>query len=121
MLSEADKYLKHIGKNSFDLRLGELSHLPMKDRETDCAIINMVLHYLDDPYSAIKEAYRIIKKGGKLVITELDSHSDESIRNIYNHKWLGFSSQHIKNWLSSCGFIFKRLKIFQAGKDLNVA
>lgn len=120
MLEEADKYLKSLGVEGFDLRLGELAHLPVRDGETDCTVINMVLHYLDDPSAAIEEAGRIVKKGGRLVIADLESHSDESLRSNYGHRWLGFPQDTIKNWISLNGFYFKKLKIFTAAKGLNV-
>ena len=120
MLDEAGKYLKFLGREGFDLRLGELSHLPVRDRETDCVVINMVLHYLDDPSIAIAEAGRIIRNGGRLVIAELESHGDESLRSNYGHRWLGFSTDTVKNWISANGFSFKKLKKFPAAKDLNV-
>ncbi len=118
MLDEADKYLISIGKEGYDLRLGELAHLPVRDGETDCAVINMVLHYLDDPSSAIEEAGRIVKKGGRFVIADLLSHSDESLRSGYGHRWLGFSEDTVRNWISVNGFSFKKLKIFNAANGL---
>lgn len=120
MLEEAGKYLQSLGKDGFDLRLGELAHLPVRDGETDCAVINMVLHYLDDPAAAISEAGRIVKTGGRLVIAELDSHRDESLRSSYGHRWLGFSSDTVKSWIKSGGFNFKKSKSYTAAKGLNV-
>jgi len=120
MLAEAGKYLKSLGKKNFDLRLGELAHLPVRDGETDCAVINMVLHYLDDPSIAVMEAGRIVKSGGRLVIAELHSHRDESLRNSYGHRWLGFSSDTVKSWMAQSGFLFKKTKSFNAANGLNV-
>jgi ubiquinone/menaquinone biosynthesis C-methylase UbiE len=120
MLDEAGKYLKYSGREGFDLRLGELAHLPVRDGETDCAVINMVLHYLDDPSAAVAEAGRIIRSKGKLVIAELDSHGDESLRSKYGHRWLGFSSDTVKGWMGMSGFIFKKSKSFNAANGLNV-
>jgi ArsR family transcriptional regulator len=120
MLDEAGKYLKSSGETGFDLRLGELAHLPIRDSETDCAVINMVLHYLDDPSAAVAEARRVIKSGGRLLITELDSHGDESLRNNYGHRWLGFPRDTVKSWLDGNGFLFKKSKSFRAAKGLSV-
>lgn len=120
MLEEAGKYLKSLGRERFDLRLGELAHLPVRDGETDCAVINMVLHYLDDPLIAVMEAGRVVKSGGRLVIAELDSHRDESLRSSFGHRWLGFSSDTVKSWIEGSGFTLKKSKSFTAAKDLNV-
>ena len=120
MLDEAGKYLKSLGIDGYDLRLGELAHLPVRDDETDCAVINMVLHYLDDPSAAVAEAARIVKKGGRLIIAEIDSHGDESLRINHGHRWLGFSSDTVKGWINRNGFVFKKSKSFTAAKGLNV-
>ena len=120
MLEEAGKYLKSLGREGFDLRLGELAHLPVRDVETDCAVINMVLHYLDDPSAAVEEAGRIIKRGGRMVIADLENHRDESLRINYGHRWLGFSRETILSWISMNGFSFKKSKSFNAANGLNV-
>lgn len=120
MLDEAGKYLKSLGRVGFDLRLGELYHLPVRDGETDCSVINMVLHYLDDPLSAVAEAARVIKSGGRLVISELGSHKNESLRSNYGHRWLGFSPETVKGWIGDSGFILKKTKSYTAANGLKV-
>ncbi len=120
MLDEAGKYLKSMGREKFDLRLGELAHLPVRDGETDCAVINMVLHYLDDPSIAIAEAGRIVRSGGRLVIAELERHSDESLRGTHGHRWLGFAPDIVKSWINGSGFSFKKSKSFTAANGLKV-
>lgn len=120
MLDEAGRYLRTIGTADPDLRLGELAHLPVRDGETDCAVISMVLHYLDDPLTAIDEAGRVIRSGGRLIIAELDSHRDETLRSVYGHRWLGFSPDAVKEWITRIGFSFKRSKTFPAARGLTV-
>ncbi len=115
MLDEAGNYLKSLGRGEFDLRLGELSHLPVRDGEADCAVINMVLHYLDDPPAAVAEAGRILKPGGMLVIAELENHQDETLRKRYGHRWLGFSRETIKGLMEQNGFGSLRSERFTAG------
>lgn len=120
MLEEAGRYLEHFGKERFDLRLGELSHLPIRDGETDCAVISMVLHYLDDPASAFPEASRITGKGGRLIVAELETHSDESMRKVYGHRWLGFSHEKVKVWITGNRFVLKKTRSYKAANGLNV-
>ncbi len=91
--------------STIDLRLGELEHLPLRDLEADCAIINMVLHHLSSPESGIREAHRVIKKGDTLLIIDFERHSDEALRNRYGDRWLGFDRDSIFMWLSKSGFV----------------
>lgn len=120
MLEEAGRSLAKFGTGRFDLRLGELSHLPVRDGETDCTVINMVLHYLDDPASALAEASRITAKGGRLVVAELEAHRDESMRSIYGHRWLGFSCEAVTGWISGSGFILKKSTDMDASGGLKI-
>lgn len=120
MLEEAAKHLSSRGCSGFDLRLGELAHLPVRDGESDCAVINMVLHYLDDPYAAIAESGRIVRSGGRLIIAELESHGNESLRSSYGHRWLGFSPDTVRGWAAAAGFTVKKTKSFTAANELNV-
>ncbi len=117
MLEEARRLL--AGSNGrIDLRLGELSHLPLLDREAHVVAISMVLHYLDDQQMAIDEASRVLGSGGLLVIAELDVHKNEKMRSVYGHRSLGFSKETVTGWLGRAGFEFKKHKKFRAGEGM---
>jgi ArsR family transcriptional regulator len=103
-----------------DLRIGELEHLPMRDRELDFAVINMVLHYLRYPAQAIREAARSIREGGVLLIADLGKHADEDMRRRYGHQWLGFSSEEIRQWLKESGFAVESTESVKVKKNLTV-
>jgi ArsR family transcriptional regulator len=120
MLEEAARYLEKFGRGRFDFRLGEMSHLPIRDMETDCTVINMVLHYLDEPVAAFSEASRITGNGGRLIVAELESHENESMRKVYGHRWLGFSRDEVSRWIMGNGFVLRKMKILKAAKGLNV-
>lgn len=103
MLEESAHRLASNGKG-IELRIGEMEHLPMRDQEADAAVINMVLHHLPSPDSCIAEAGRVIKKGGSLIIVDLDKHTNEEMRKKYEHRWLGFTRKNIERWLVAGGF-----------------
>jgi len=103
MLEEARRSLLNNG-NGIDLRIGEIEHLPMRDGEAEAAVINMVLHYLPSPVDGIREAGRILKKGGRLIIVDLDKHANEEMREKFGHRWLGFSLDELRDWLGTGGF-----------------
>ncbi len=108
MLERARERVAGNGKN-IELRIGELEHLPLRDGEADAAVINMVLHHLTSPADGLREAYRVLKPGSGLVIVDLDKHDREELRNVYGHRWLGFSSGEMGIVAAGCGFPDRRI------------
>ena len=78
MLSEMKQ--KFAGLDLIDYRQGEAGSLPIQDETVDYAFANMYLHHVEVPPDAIKEMARILKPGGMLVITDLDEHSFEFLK-----------------------------------------
>ena len=107
-------------KEKVDLRLGELEHLPLKDEEADCAVVSMVLHHLSTPNRFISEVGRVLRKNGTLVIVDFDKHNDESLRQTYGDRWLGFSKDEILNFLNPNGFRMIEDRSFKIGKNLTL-
>lgn len=104
----------------FDLRLGELEHLPLVNEETDCAVLSMVLHHLSRPEIVIREICRVLRKNGTLIIVDYDKHKDESMRRVYGDMWLGFSIAEIRNILTHNGFIIDKIQSFKIQKQLTL-
>ena len=87
------------GVGNCDFRLGDLSHLPVADGEVDCVIACMVLHHISTPQNCMREAYRVLKKNGTLIIVDLFRHQDDSLREKMADLWFGFLPDEIDNWL----------------------
>jgi len=104
----------------FDLRMGELEHLPMGDAEADCALINMVLHHLADPLQALKEARRVVASGGTLIVAELEKHENEAMRTRYGDRWLGFDKRSLERWIRKAGFSVGESAVLPALSGLSV-
>ena len=86
------------------LRIGDLEHLPLRDGEADFIAINMVLHHLSSPESALEEARRVLRPGGRIVLTDFDSHDNEAMRVTYGDRWLGFTEEALCAALEKAGF-----------------
>ena len=48
---------------------------------------------------------RILKPGGKLVITDLDEHDHEFLRTEQFDRWLGFKREDVRRWYAEAGLV----------------
>ena len=87
----------------FEARSGDTAALPLGNGEVDAALGNMVLHHAEDPPAAIREIARILKPGGRLVITDADTHTHEWLRTEQHDRWLGFDRADIRRWFQDAG------------------
>jgi ubiquinone/menaquinone biosynthesis C-methylase UbiE len=94
---------KFLGSEGLDCRLGEAESLPIDTGSVDAVFANMYLHHVDTPSKAIGEMARILVPGGRVVITDLDQHSFDFLRAEQHDRWLGFSREEIRRWMSEAG------------------
>jgi len=92
---------KFAGAGDLDCRKGTEEALPIDNRTVDYVFANMYLHHVEFPGPAIAEMARILKSGGKLVITDLDEHPYEMLAKEQHDRWLGFKREDVKHWFEA--------------------
>jgi ubiquinone/menaquinone biosynthesis C-methylase UbiE len=88
-----------------EYRLGEAESLPLADGSVDYAFANMYLHHVESPPVAIREMARIVKPGGRLVITDLDRHDFDFLRTEHCDRWMGFDRPDVARWFAEAGLV----------------
>ncbi len=78
---------------------------PAERQGYDLVVVHQVLHYLDDPGRALKEAGRVLRPGGRLVVVDFAPHGEESLRDQHAHRRLGFSRAELDGFLSEAGLV----------------
>ena len=99
----ADLARKHGVKN-LEYRAGDLEALPVEDGSVDVAFFSQSLHHAQHPQRAVKEAWRILKPGGRIVVLDLLRHNFEEAREMYADVWLGFNEAEVEGFLREAEF-----------------
>ncbi|HLW26174.1 MAG TPA: metalloregulator ArsR/SmtB family transcription factor [Kiloniellales bacterium] len=105
MLTVARANLFRGGLRHCQVRQAEMTALPFPAAHFDAVTLHMVLHYAQRPGAAIREAARVLRPGGRLVVVDFLPHEREELRSDHAHRWLGFSDAAIADFLVAAGLV----------------
>jgi SAM-dependent methyltransferase len=103
MLAIARANLERAGVAHAQVRYGDLFSAPIENGAADLVCLHQVLHYLAEPDAAVREAARLLKPGGRLLIADFAPHELEFLREAHAHRRLGFSDDEVKSWRREAG------------------
>lgn len=98
MLNIARAKTREAGLNGIDFRHGDITATRLGAQSGDLVIIHQVLHFLGDPQQAVREAARILRSGGRLLIVDFAPHRLEIMREDYQHRRLGIADEDMAHW-----------------------
>jgi len=91
------------------------SAIPLSDSSLDVVVANMYLHHCADPQAAVREMVRLLRSGGRLVLTDMDEHCEEWMREEMADVWLGFPRHRVQRWFEQAGL--REVTVDCAGGD----
>jgi len=95
--------VERAGLRNVALRQGDVYALPVERDSYDLVLVHQVLHYLDDPQRALREAARALRPGGRLVVVDFAPHELEFLREKHAHRRLGFERDEINEMMTAIG------------------
>jgi ArsR family transcriptional regulator len=87
-----------------EVQEGDMHELPFADASFDLVVLMHALTYADHPARAVEEAGRVLRPGGRLLLTSLASHEHRSVVDAYGHVNLGFSEKELSRFATKAGF-----------------
>jgi len=124
MLAKARDNAARAGAENVEFRLGELEHLPVADNMADVILSNCVVNLVPDKSQVFREAFRVLKPGGRLAISDVvnvaplssDLKSDTAL--ICGCVAGAAPSDQIQAWLAAAGFRDIQITIQPQSREL---
>ncbi|GHE46775.1 ArsR family transcriptional regulator [Camelimonas fluminis] len=103
MLQVARANLERAGVTRAELRQGDINALDVERGAFDLVVVHQVLHFLDDPGRALREAASALAPGGRLLAVDFATHEHEFLRTGHQHRRLGFDDAQMAAWFTAAG------------------
>ncbi|MCB1741420.1 MAG: metalloregulator ArsR/SmtB family transcription factor [Gammaproteobacteria bacterium] len=116
MLAVARSKLERASLAHCQVRQGDIFHPPLGPVSADLVTIHHVLHFLDDPAAAIREAADLLMPGGRLLLVDYAAHDVEALRSELAHRRLGFEPEVLATWCERVGLVNTRVVALNADR-----
>jgi SAM-dependent methyltransferase len=124
MLAKARRNAATTGVGNVEFRLGEIEYLPVADNTADVILSNCVINLVPDKAQVFREAFRVLKPGGRLAISDVVNIAPltpelEADRELICGCVVGAApARQIETWLAKAGFTDVNVIVKPESRDL---
>ncbi|HEY1300293.1 MAG TPA: arsenite methyltransferase [Stellaceae bacterium] len=124
MLKKARENAAGIGADNVEFRLGELEHLPVADDSADVVISNCVINLVSDKAQVLREAFRVLKPGGRLAVSDIVNTAPLPAALAADPALLcgciagAAPTAQLEAWLAAAGFTAIHIDLEPAGREM---
>lgn len=86
-----------------EVREGDMHALPFKDNSFDLVVLMHALTYSTQPAQAVAEAARVLRRGGRVLLSSLARHEHRAVVEAYGHVNLGFTTKELRKFAEKAG------------------
>ncbi|HEX2595797.1 MAG TPA: metalloregulator ArsR/SmtB family transcription factor [Luteimonas sp.] len=86
-----------------EVREGDMHALPFADGSFDLVVLMHALTYSAKPAQAVAEAARVLRRGGRLLLSSLARHEHRAVVEAYGHVNLGFGDKDLRRFAEKAG------------------
>jgi SAM-dependent methyltransferase len=124
MLAKARANAERVRAANVEFRLGEIEHLPIAHNTADVVISNCVINLVPDKEQVYREAFRVLKPGGRIVIADvvniapLPAELSADATLLCSCLAGAAPTGQIEGWLTAAGFSGIRIVIKPGSREL---
>ena len=93
-----------------EVREGDMHALPLEAASFDLVVMMQAVTYSERPAVAVAEAARVLRPGGRLLLSSLAKHEHRSIVDSYGHLNLGFTARELRRFVDKAGLQLQHIE-----------
>lgn len=127
MLRKARENAARVGAANVEFRLGDIEHLPVADGTADVILSNCVINLVPDKAQVFREAFRTLKPGGRLAISDVVNTAPLTAELAADRELVcgcvvgAAPARQVEAWLADAGFTGIRVTVKPESRDMIAA
>lgn len=108
VVNAATERLRH--HRNVEVREGDMHALPLEDASFDLVVLMHALTYSAHPAKAVQEAARVLRPGGRMLLSCLARHEHQATVEAYGHVNTGFTGRELRRFVDKAGLEVRHLE-----------